>query len=123
MSVPSRTPIIVAGSRNFTDYKKVCEILFPLFQKYDEVIIISGTARGADMLGEKFAQQHGILVRQFPADWARYGKQAGMKRNTLMAHNAKILVAFWDGKSKGTKHMIDTATIIGLETHIIEVDE
>lgn len=74
---------------------------------WDITEVISGTAKGADKLGERFAKENNLTLHRFPADWNRYGKSAGYKRNVEMADNADALLALWDGKSRGTKHMID----------------
>ena len=84
-----------------------------------EVEIVSGTAAGADTLGERYAQEKGYEVKKFPAQWDLYGKSAGYKRNQQMAEYADGLIAFWDGKSKGTKHMIDIANKMGLKVRVI----
>lgn len=85
--------------------------------------IISGTANGADKLGERFAKEYNLKIKRFPANWDLYGKSAGYKRNEQMALYAKedngILIAFWNGKSKGTKHMIDIANKYELITVVI----
>ena len=84
--------------------------------------IVCGKARGANTLGEKFAKNYGIKVKYFPADWNSLGKSAGYKRNKQMAEYAKekngVLIAFWDKKSKGTKHMIDLANSNGLKVFV-----
>ena len=77
--------------------------------------VICGMATGADTEGRLWAASNGIPVKRMPADWKRYGKAAGIVRNTEMAQCADGLVAFWDGASKGTKHMIDTARRNGLK--------
>lgn len=74
----------------------------------DKLEIVSGGARGADSLGEFYAEERGYLIKQFIPDW-EIGKQAGYLRNLEMAKYADALVAFHDGKSKGTQHMIDLA--------------
>jgi hypothetical protein len=84
-----------------------------------DVEIVSGTAAGADTLGERYAQEKGYEVKKFPAQWDLYGKSAGYKRNQQMAEYADGLIAFWDGKSRGTKHMIDIATNKGLKVRVI----
>ncbi len=101
--------VIIAGSRTFTaqDYPLIEEACLASTYWYTEVI--SGTADGVDKLGELFAKRMGIPVRRFPADWARYGRSAGPRRNEEMAKNADALVAIWDGHSKGTAHMIAEA--------------
>lgn len=121
--------IIIAGSRDFNNYAilkhNVINILLILSPSGElNVEFISGTARGADQLGEKFAEEYNYPIKRFPADWDKYGKSAGYKRNEQMALYAKedngVLVAFWDGQSKGTKHMIDLANKHGLRVFIIE---
>lgn len=85
-----------------------------------KIIIVSGKARGADTLGEQFAKEMGFEVEEYPADWDEYGKAAGAIRNEQMASNSEYLMAFWDGKSRGTAHMIKTARRKGLEVRIIK---
>lgn len=97
--------IIVAGSRTFTDYKLLEETLNKYVSPNDT--IISGVAKGADMLGIVYSYRHNIKIKRFPANWNLYGKSAGYKRNVEMANNADMLIAFWNGISRGTKHMID----------------
>lgn len=125
--------IIIAGSRNFNDYEFLKREVLNIV-KYDNrpkeyVKIISGCARGADTLGEQFAKEYGLEVKKFPADWDGLGKRAGYVRNAEMAkysvedYNDGMLIAFWDGKSKGTKHMIDLANKHGLEVHVVNYKE
>ena len=119
-----RKRIIIAGSRNFTDYDKLeKEVLELVHTGFDNPIIISGTARGADQLGERFADNHGLQLVRMPADWEAYGKRAGYIRNARMADYASegdgMLIAFWDGESSGTKNMIELAEKKGLEVNII----
>ena len=107
--------VIVAGSRTATSeatYQLLTERLDNLLCHKKEthlVVIISGTANGADKLGERYAGDRSCKVERFPADWDRHGKSAGYKRNVQMAENADALVALWDGKSRGTRHMLDIA--------------
>jgi hypothetical protein len=115
--------VIIAGSRNFNDYNFLKKEM-DYYQKISNHIhkIISGTAKGTDTLGEKWAIEKNIDVERFPADWEKYGKSAGFKRNYEMAKNADALVVFWDGNSKGTKHMIDHATKVGLHIYVVRID-
>lgn len=102
--------VIIAGSRGFSNYKllkeKCNEYLREKRKEYN-IIIISGGARGADTLGEKYAQDEGFSLEVFLANWNKFGKSAGFRRNEQMAEVADALIAFWDGKSNGTKHMIE----------------
>ena len=118
--------VIVAGSREFNDYKKLATNLVAYFMRKGyypkDVEIVSGTASGADKLGEKFAKKAGCKLTRMPADWDGLGKKAGFIRNWDMAKYAGsdgVCFCFWDGNSKGTKHMIDLARKEGLEVHVI----
>ncbi len=111
--------VIIAGGRNFDDFNKLCQVCDEFLQIQNNVEIVSGAYKGADLLGEKYAAERNFSIRQFPADWRRYGKSAGLKRNTEMAAYADALIAFWDGESKGTKHMIELAEHAGLKVKVI----
>ena len=107
--------VIVAGSRSFRDYEVLCKVL----DEMEITTIISGGARGADKLGERYANERGISLEQYPAQWDRYGNHAGFIRNVEMAENADALVAFWDGFSGGTLHMITVAKQRGLPVKVV----
>lgn len=111
--------VIIAGSRGFSDFQLLYAKCEEVLANVKEAEIVSGTARGADKLGEHYAGLKGHSVRQFPADWDKHGKAAGYIRNKEMADYADCLIAFWDGESRGTKHMIDLAIERGLSVHII----
>jgi len=111
--------VIVAGSRGFNDFTLMCQKLDKLLSNKESVEIISGTCRGADQLGERYAESRGYSIDRYPANWDKYGKSAGFRRNEQMAVNADALVAFWDKESKGTKHMIDLARKHNLQFRII----
>lgn len=110
---------IIAGSRNITDYLLVEEACKQCGWKITEVIC--GLAKGVDLLGEQWAKIHGIPVSYFPAEWGRYGKSAGYKRNLLMAEQAKACIIVWDGTSKGTASMIRIAEKKGLKLYRVMV--
>lgn len=105
--------IIIAGSRDFTDTDLMVDTLNKLVEvtwlpHESNWTIVSGIARGADMAAVTVARHNNIPVIEMPADWVTYGRSAGYVRNVQMADTADYLVAFWDGQSRGTKHMIDT---------------
>ena len=114
--------VIIAGGREFSDFDVLSNclnaVLGKAYKTGDEVRIISGTARGADRMGEQFAVNSHLEVDRYPADWDRYGRSAGYKRNVQMAKAATHLVAFWDGESRGTKHMIDIAKELDLTIRV-----
>jgi hypothetical protein len=111
--------IIIAGGRSFDDYDLLCRKADVYLSRQDEVEIVSGTAKGADKLGEKYATERGYPIKRFPADWGTHGNKAGYLRNEDMAIYADTLIAFWDEQSKGTKHMIDIAELHGLKIRIV----
>lgn len=115
--------IIIAGSRDFTDYEKLCKFCDTYTQKILEegfqIEIVSGRARGADFLGEKYATERNFHLKIFPANWDKFGTRAGYIRNKEMATYANALIAFWDGNSRGTGHMIDLAKKFNLKISTI----
>jgi hypothetical protein len=106
--------VIIAGSRDFNDYEELKTICDSVIGEAEVTAIISGTARGADKLGEKYAKERGYNIERFPADWDKHGKAAGFVRNMAMAEAGDKLIAFWDGESVGTRHMIRLATERGI---------
>ena len=109
--------VIIAGGRDYTSLNDM-EWEFVLhFNDYknDQVEIVSGMARGADSVGIELAKKYDLVVHEYPALWGLHGKSAGYKRNEQMAENATHLLAFWNGESKGTGHMIDIAKRKGLK--------
>ena len=113
--------VIIAGGRDFSDYDllkvKMNRILSNIT---DEIVVVSGNARGADSLGEKYATEMGYKLEKYPANWDKYGKRAGYLRNEQMADVAHACVCFWDSKSKGTKHMIDLANEKKLKLRVVK---
>ena len=109
--------VIIAGSRGINDYAKVCdaarESSFPISR------VLSGMARGVDTLAVRYATENGLARECFPAEWSKGGRGAGNRRNVQMAQNADALIAIWDGKSPGTKHMIDVAKAHGLRIFVV----
>lgn len=102
--------IIIAGSREFTNYNILEQKLnFLLQNTTDDITIISGTASGADKLGERYAKNHNYNIIKKPANWKKYGKRAGYVRNVEMAKIATHCVVFRVNLSKGSTHMINIA--------------
>lgn len=114
--------IIIAGSRDF----QFCDVMDFYVQaviknlKEDTIEIVSGTARGADKLGEQFSAHYDYQLKRMPANWNEYGKSAGYRRNKEMAEYANVAILFWDGESKGTRHMIDLAESHNLATYVFK---
>lgn len=113
--------LIVAGGRDFVDYQRAHALLFALAEEAGDqrhISIVSGMARGADMVGYQIAKAENVQCYEFPADWDRHGKRAGYLRNEQMAQFSDGLLAFWDGKSRGTKHMIEVMQKSGKPVHV-----
>lgn len=115
--------VVVFGSRDFNNYELLKSWLdFYLQNVKDEIVIVSGTARGADTLGELYAKEHGYQVERYPANWKEYGNRAGMIRNRIMADVADYAVGFWDGKSRGTKGMIDICRDLNVPIRVVNIN-
>ena len=111
--------IIIAGSRGITDYGTVLKAIGD--SGWVPTTILSGTAKGVDLLGERFANEYNIPLERFPANWDFFGKRAGFVRNEEMARNADALLAIWDGKSRGTEQMIKIASRLDLIINVSRV--
>ena len=113
--------VIIAGCRDFTDYELLREKCDYHLQnlRLEDIVIVSGHASGADSLGERYAQDRGFQLETYPADWQAHGRAAGPIRNAKMASVAHALIAFWDGKSRGTKNMIDTVKKHNLQVAVV----
>lgn len=112
---------IIAGSRNINDYNLLLEAVNK--SNFNITCIISGGAKGVDSLGERYSIEHKLPLGIFNAKWEKYGKNAGYLRNKEMVENADALIAIWDGKSKGTKHMIDIAKERELDTYVLNLEK
>jgi len=104
--------ILIAGCRNFENYelaKKYIDFCISDIKKKHKLIFISGGCRGTDLLGERYARENGYALEIYPANWDKYGRSAGPRRNRQMAEICDYVICFWDGQSRGTKSMIDYA--------------
>lgn len=107
--------VVVAGSRNITNYDVVKKVIDDAKESGLEITaIIEGGARGVDALAARYAAEYGIEHIKVPADWGRFNRGAGKMRNQQMADMGDALIAIWDGKSTGTRHMIECARKSGL---------
>ncbi len=117
--------LVIAGSRDFKDYSLLSETLDKHLKnraRNKAITIISGTAKGADQLGEQYAKEKGYKVEYYPADWERYGNAAGPIRNTQMAKAADDVIVFWDGKSAGTRNMMEAAQKENIPCTVIRIE-
>lgn len=98
--------LAIVGSRTFNDYDMLVDFIKKNYDISEITHIVSGGAKGADALGERFANEFGKETIIFLAEWKKYGKSAGFKRNVYIIENCDECVCFWDGESHGTKHDI-----------------
>lgn len=116
--------IIIAGSRDYTPTDAEIDAAVRVWldgdgePEYKIDSVVCGMARGVDLAGKAWADKRGIYVAEYPADWQGYGKSAGKRRNWQMASVANGLIAFWDGLSPGTAHMIAAAVVQGLRVEV-----
>lgn len=114
----------VVGSRTFSNKWLIFEYIYIFKTAYEvlfneKIEIVSGGANGADSLAEKVALTSGIPVKIFKSDWEKHGKAAGFIHNQQIVDNSDMIVAFWDGESKGTKDTIDKAKKAKKPTFIV----
>lgn len=118
--------ILVCGSRSWTDYARLKSILAQHGGEsagdMPDVVVIDGGARGADAMAYKAAIELRYGSERYFADWTRYGKSAGLRRNERMLKEGHpdLVLAFWDYKSSGTRHMIKLAIGAGVHTVVIK---
>lgn len=107
----------IVGSRSFSDYALLKASILKSFPEVS--IVVSGGAKGADQMGQKFAEDMNLKTEIYLPDWKRYGKGAGIVRNTLIVKNSHALIAFWDGTSRGTKKTIAISRALGKRLIIV----
>jgi hypothetical protein len=115
-----KTKVIIAGTRTFVDYNLLKTKCNEILKDYSNIEIVSGTAKGADQLGEIYAKEMNFDLKLFKPDWKGLGRKAGPLRNIEMGNYADVLIAFWDSVSGGTKHMINYATEKGLKVYVVK---
>lgn len=104
--------IAVVGCRDYENYseaKPYIDFCIDRIKRKYTLIFVSGGCRGADRLGERYAVENGYMLERYPAEWRKYGSAAGPLRNQKMAQVSDYVICFWDGKSHGTKSMIEYA--------------
>lgn len=109
--------VIIAGGRYFNQYGMLCRYCDKMLAdkaNTHQIEIVSGCCEGADLLGIRYARERGYNCLRMPADWMNEGKAAGPRRNRRMAEISNALIAFWNGESRGTANMIETAKELGL---------
>ena len=109
--------VIVAGGR---DAQPAYELVVSAIAESGIEIteLVHGAARGIDSAAGEWAERNKIPIKVFPADWSQHGRAAGPIRNRQMAEYADALIAVWDGNSRGTKNMIETAQTLELQVFV-----
>lgn len=112
--------VAIVGSREFGDLKQVVAFVNALPAG---TVVVSGGARGVDSIAEAAAKRRGLETCIYPADWLRWGKSAGIQRNVDIVHKADVIVAFWDGRSRGTEYTIELARVKGKALHVVRAGD
>lgn len=111
--------VLICGSRGWTNERLIGAVVAAL---PPGTVVIHGAARGADSIAGRAAEQCGLPVEQYPAEWRRYGRAAGHRRNTQMLTDGRpdLVIAFrLDGPSKGTDNMIAQARSAGIRVQVV----
>lgn len=125
--------LIIAGSRSFSNYpllkEKTAEFISHLKDKLKigpetPIEVVCGMARGADLLGKRFAEENNLNVIEMAAEWDRWGRSAGYRRNEDMAKISGACIVFRVGKesSKGSTHMINLAKRYKLILKVVDIE-
>ena len=119
--------LLICGSRNYHNYLEFKKITDFALKNQKDVVIVSGGANGADKLAEKYCFEKNIKIIVFNAEWNKYGKSAGFKRNAEMINFIKEkekngVLAFWDMESKGTEHSIKLARKENIDVRIFDIE-
>lgn len=112
--------LAIVGSRNFNN-KELFERVLDTY-KDRATLVVSGGARGADQMGESWAKSNNIPVKIHYPEWEKYGKKAGFLRNQLIIEDCDECVAFWDGKSNGTKNSIFISEKLGKKVNVVRYE-
>lgn len=122
VNVPKPNKLIIAGGRDFNDRELMLDRVKELERLgviTEHTTLICGMARGADLMGHSIFKQAGLVIEEMPADWDRLGKRAGFIRNQDMGRLADVALIFWDGQSRGTKHMIEVMESLGKTVYLV----
>ena len=114
--------ITIGGCRDFEDFeffKTHLDTIIAQLNLDSDIIILSGHCRGTDFLAERYAVDNGFSLELFPAKWQQYGRSAGVIRNREMVLQSDLVIVFWDGKSKGTKNLINNTVELSKPLQII----
>jgi hypothetical protein len=112
--------IAIVGSRTFNDYALLEKELNSLRESVEIELIVSGGAKGADSLGQRYADSNKIPTKIFLPNWTLHGKAAGFIRNRDIIENSDYCIAFWDGTSKGTLSSIELAKKKGILVKVVQ---
>jgi len=118
--------VTVGGCRDYSDYVFFCrnmDICLSRISSQKEIVIISGHSSGVDSMAERYAEDNGFELEIYPAEWKKYGRAAGPKRNKIMVERSDAVIAFWDNSSSGTKNLINCAEKCGKPVMIIDISK
>lgn len=105
--------LAVVGSRSFVNYPLLKQQLDKIQLQVNIEVIVSGGAKGADLMAERWAEENNIPTQIYKPDWKKYGNAAGPMRNKDIVADADLVIAFWNGWSSGTASSIGLAKEMG----------
>lgn len=117
--------IVIGGCRYYNNYiafSKIVDICLSKVKDKYYIIILSGHCSGVDTMAEQYANENNYRLEIYPAQWEKYGKAAGPKRNETMVKNSDAVIAFWDYKSRGTKNLITLAKKYNKPIRVIDIN-
>ena len=112
--------LIITGPCTYTNYQHLCQVLAPDRHRITQVL--TGGSRGAEQLGFRWAWQHLVPRHLVRADWERFGKTAGVRRNHQLAQAGDVLLVLGDGQAPGTAHLIQCMQQLGKPVIVVPVD-
>ncbi len=115
--------IVIGGYRNFNDYEVFKAFVNSCIGDENEITVLSGHCKGADLMAEQYAEEKGFATEIYPADWKKYGRAAGPIRNKQMVEKADIVIAFTCDRATGTKNLISHAQKLGKKIFIKDIGE
>lgn len=109
--------VLVCGGRDYGDRAHLTQVLDKVHRHRGITILIQGGAKGADLMAAQWARVRHIPVKEYPAQWEKYGKSAGYRRNRQMLQEEQphVVIAFPGGK--GTDNMVELATKAGVKVY------
>jgi predicted Rossmann fold nucleotide-binding protein DprA/Smf involved in DNA uptake len=110
--------VAVVGCRDYFDYARIAADLDRCRGEWGDFTVVTGDAKGVDAAAVRWAKERGLPWVAYEADWELYGLAAGPRRNEVLVADSDVVIAFWDGRSRGTASSISIAKNAGKKVFI-----